>query len=146
VRRVDLAMTLGSAALIIADDSGVIYENQVGGGNFCFQMELEGILIPCDLGYPSDSYKTTITYELEQVFQSRGADPIRTLSDPSVIADEIDRILASHPELRWVSVDRSRLDESMNAWVYVKLDPGEATVVLQGFESTRGVLTWPGSD
>ena len=60
-------------------------------------------------------------------------------------ADAIDALLGKSRLTSFVSVDRSRLHDSTEAWVYVHLEGGEEGP-LTGFEGSSGVLTWPNSD
>lgn len=61
------------------------------------------------------------------------------------LADGVDAALAAEPDTRCARVDRSRLNDSHEAWVYVDLD-GAATDLLRGFGRSKAVLTWPNSD
>lgn len=85
-------------------------------------------------------------------------------------AGRIDRILAREHETAGLLVDRSRLSESHEAWVFVTIrthpdhfptlplscnaetraDPlstaNQAVSLLFGFGDARAVLTWPNSD
>jgi hypothetical protein len=134
--------------LLIEDPDGVVYQNQVGGV-VCWQAELKGILAPLEVT-PEDT------------------DRIMSLPYPSgiqgitiEIADAIDEILARSSLTSFLKVDRTRLEESWEAWVHVLIDTpsGDALVdpgaplhfnmytgPLYGFGRCRGVLTWPNSD
>lgn len=60
-------------------------------------------------------------------------------------ADRIDSLLKGSELTKGISVDRERLSDSCEAWVYVN---GEETP-LSAFKSIgkfRAVLTWPNSD
>lgn len=48
-------------------------------------------------------------------------------------ADALDAILDSHPSTRAVRVDRLRIDESSEAWVYVTIDAPESDVARGRF-------------
>lgn len=135
--------------LIIEDPAGVRYQNQVGGV-VCWQAELEGILCPLDIDAENASCIENLPY-------TSGAQGIS-----AEVADRIDAILASRPSTSFLRVDRARLDESWEAWVYVLVGATTGAVSpdmpvtdmpldtdmmpIRGFDTVRGVLTWPNSD
>ncbi len=142
---------LEGLALIIEFPSGVHYTNQAGGV-FCQQPRTEGVLVP--LG--SECH-------LEEKFDMFFAEkPIHLNLDD---ADALDEILHT-PEEPYVEtptffleVDRNRLDDSMEAWLYVTITacpdkmgvpPFEWTAderyPVFGFGRSSAVLTWPNSD
>lgn len=128
--------------LIIEHDSGVVYENQVGG-NICWPGMQEGVLAPVEVG--------PLTQEkIEVLPYPNGAAGISV-----EIADELDTLLASENTTRFLSVDRSRLHECWEAWIYViisappgqSVSPGEKYFgPAYGFGIKRAVLTWINSD
>ena len=102
---------LRGLALIVKRSSGVLYTNQTGG-NCCMHPVEEGVLVPleehCD-----------IEAKLAAFFERRGG--ILEHSD----ADELEVILRT-PEPPYcitptffLDVDRDRLRDSMEAWLYV---------------------------
>jgi hypothetical protein len=130
--------------LVIEHHSGVFYQNQVGG-NVCAEEELEGVLAPVGL----DAETVEVIANLEYLNGRKG------ISDE--IADAIDRILGAVQARRAtkadvVRVDRTRLQDSWEAWVYVVIDsptsfPDDNLFDSRlGFGTARGVLTWPNSD
>jgi len=141
------------AMLIIEHAPGVRYQNQVGGTT-CWQEELEGVLCPIDIGH--DQLR-----QIERLPYPQGHEGIS-----SAIADFIDEVLASKRSTSFVKVDRTRLGDSWEAWVYVLIEsPDEAGLVvghqvetateaspgtyvgpLEGFGRVKGVLTWENSD
>jgi hypothetical protein len=126
--------------LIIEESSGVFYYNQCGG-HCCFQNFAEGIL--SIIREYKGAYKTIADYTENKEHL--------TLED----ADFIDKELSKHEETSFLTVDRTMLEESMEAWIYVNINEGEASEVAKGdmwnaafknFTSTKGVLTWENSD
>lgn len=128
--------------LIIEHPSGVHYHNQVGGV-VCAQEELEGVLSPIDIS-------EEVASQIENCPYLQGRQGIS-----SEIADTIDALLSSQAGAKFLRVDRARLEESWEAWIYVLFDSpdyneqsgngpyfGEAF----GFGAARGVLTWCNSD
>jgi hypothetical protein len=117
----------------------VQYRNQVGGV-VCWQAEQEGIIAPLDFG-------DDVAAQIEGCPFPNGRQGIT-----EEIADVLDAIFASRPSTSIFKVDRTRLDESWEAWVYVTISrspefktPGVPGLIY-GFGATRGVLTWPNSD
>lgn len=128
--------------LVVECPSGVRYENQVGGV-VCWRGEQEGVLAPVDVA------RSTVE-AIQNCPYPQGAEGISL-----EIADMIDALLAAEPAARMLKVDRTRLRESWEAWIYVLVDAPRATVQdindgyygsVYGFGCARGVLTWPNSD
>ena len=141
MRRVNLYDMPRDVMLIIEYPSGVFYENQCGGVACC-QAELEGVLVPLGLA-PED---------VERFMTSPLAGAARLDVE---LADMIDGILASVFFAKYIRVDRSRLSDSCEAWVFVVAEtPEDSAFQLygpyfgapRGFGTVRGVLTWPNSD
>lgn len=128
--------------LIIEHPSGVRYLNQVGGVVNA-QEEMEGVLAPLDISEEAASRIEAYPYPQGRQGLSSG------------IATMIDDVLASEPGTRFLRVDRTRLDESWEAWVHVRFhspDTDDRSLVdpyfgeAYGFGAARGVLTWCNSD
>ncbi len=115
-----------SLGLIILMKTGVVVSNQTGG-NECMQPE---------------------AHELEHFFSfESGSVGYFALNER--MADYIDGFLAKDGNTRFLKVDRARLEESYEAWVFVEIlaaegDPG--ATLISGFRATKGILTWPNSD
>jgi hypothetical protein len=152
---------LEELALIVECPSGVLYTNQAGG-NYCLQPETEGVLVP--LGHSCN-----IEDKLYAFFT--GPDAPRRRLEPSH-ADALDIILRT-PEKPYVmtptfflEVDRTRLADSMEAWLYVTITESPEPYAFDewnrneqpelpqhptrypfaGFGRRSGVLTWANSD
>ena len=138
---IDLSFMETEVMLVVEHSTGVIYINQVGGVG-CARPEIEGALAPVDL---------------------READVQRIMGLPYVPgrglqadnADAIDAILISNVGGRHLRVDRERLHESYEAWVFVvgQVDDFSSDWFQRdyagsvfGFGTVKGVLTWPNSD
>jgi hypothetical protein len=135
-KRIDLGWFDG-LGLIVLHPSGVLYTNQVGGHG-CFHPEVEGVFFPLQTDINRYELNT-----LEQHFKGSW-DALNDFE-----ADLVDTVMRrSSRNLSWISVDRSRLKDSFEAWVYVKLDPKRTKMdeLLVGFDDAFGVLTWPNSD
>jgi len=127
--------------LVLEQASGVTYENQVGG-TLCWKATAEGVLAPVDLDPNAVEQIMNLPYEPHS-----GISP--------EVADAIDGVLAASPGGRFLKVDRTRLAESFEAWVFVVADiPDSSEHQLlgpyfgapRGFGRSTGVLTWPNSD
>jgi hypothetical protein len=128
--------------LIVEHPSGVVYENQVGG-TLCWQARAEGILAPVDLEPNA----------VEQIMKLPYDEGRRGIT--AEVADGIDAVLAASSGGRYLKVDRERLGESWEAWVFVVADIPESSEhqlegpyfgAPRGFGRSTGVLTWPNSD
>lgn len=119
--------------LIISFPSGVIYTNQVGGFG-CFHPELEGIFVPLSIG------NKKILFALQQHFKGNWQHIEN--SD----AEIIDKLLRSDG-FEFIKVDRMKLNESFEAWIFVEIEELSRDLqLLNGFGNTKGVLTWMNSD
>jgi hypothetical protein len=114
--------------LIIPHPSGIIFRNQVCGMS-CHQAELEGFYLPMSWDGVENA--------MEEIFHGG------RLSAED--ADRIDAALAknAHPSYE-VRVDRTRLDQSCEAWVWVTIS-GDF-YFAQNMSVTEAVLTWQNSD
>jgi hypothetical protein len=136
-RRVSL-YELEQLALIIMEESRVIYFNQAGG-TYCLQPEAEGVLITFSADYSLVERKPELLWErLTKVF---GIASSYTTEDQ---AEEIDDLLSFYPITNNISIDRTRLKDSYEAWVYVNIQGDSGN--LEGFGNCKGILTWPNSD
>jgi hypothetical protein len=141
MRRVNLYDMPRDVMLIIEYPTGVLYENQCGGVA-CSQEDLEGVLVPVGLP-PVDA-------ERVMALPFPGGAALN-----AEVADMIDEILASVSFAKYLRVDRSRLSDSCEAWVFVVAEtPQDSDFQIygpyfgspRGFGTVRGVLTWPNSD
>lgn len=137
--------------VILLFSSGVSYLNQVGGFS-CLQRIEEGVYVPIadDL---IDQFSMLMQYFCD------GPKWLGTCSNGIDIddADHIDHILSLAYSTRGIIVDRTRLADSCEAWIYVDL-VSEASDFFTtfnanvphfpatGFGTCKGVLTWPNSD
>lgn len=129
---------LNGVGVIVKHPSGVIYSNQTGG-HACLQPEMEGVFLPLDTDHLPENYNDGNMYALESLEWRghRGMTP--------ELADQVDAILTRHNFSEGILVDRTKLEESHEAWVYVTLAPSEWSV-YQGPAGKEGVLTWVNSD
>ncbi|MBI5927699.1 MAG: hypothetical protein HY862_00205 [Chloroflexi bacterium] len=137
-----LLWSLEYAGLIILYPSGVIYQNQTDG-LYCWQDCEEGVFVPLfDIALPNENRETQLGLLHEELakFFSGG------MQMSARIADSIDVLLQNYVPLRGIKIDRVRLYESKEAWVYVKCISLDKTDYSGFGDSFNAVLTWPNSD
>lgn len=130
---------LDQAGIIVLLPSGVKFLNQVGGGA-CFQYEAEGIFFPIshDHSVGFGEINERLEFRFDKIFST--GEKVE-----NNIADEIDAILHELPSTSGISVDRTKLDKSFEAWIYVKINDTELSA-YKGFENAKAILTWSNSD
>ncbi len=122
--------------LILLHPSGVLFTNQVAGF-VCMHPEVEGVFVPLPerVGRPE-------VHALRAHF--RGNWHTLTEEDAKVV----DGIFRSS-QLGFLRVDRARLADSYEAWVYVVVDHPQqdrAMDLFHGFTTRAGIVTWMNSD
>ena len=137
--------------LIIEWPSGILYSNQTGG-TACLHPEVEGVFIPLRNDCERDGDRLlSPENELLEYFEGpkhRGTGAIRGLDTDD--AELITSVLAKW-QLHQLAVDRTRLGDSHEAWVYVVIEgelAGGDGLPLRGFPAhpLKGILTWSNSD
>ncbi|WP_368738034.1 DUF6210 family protein [Myxococcus sp. AM009] len=129
--------------LILLWPTGVLYSNQTGG-NSCLHPQAEGAYLPL----------VDELVDLEGLLHQFFVGPQwmgrcdRGLDEET--AREIERILGLSYTTRELGlrVDRARLEDSHEAWVYVEVpaQPGGDLALLGPIPTSRGILTWANSD
>jgi hypothetical protein len=137
--------------LIISWPSGILFTNQTGGTS-CLRPEFEGVFVPlCNDCTLPELVLLSPANELWDYFtgprwQGTGATNGLQAED----ADFIDAVLLKARLFPAIRVDRSRLRESHEAWVYVTIsgEGSSAHPVFSGFAPypRAGILTWSNSD
>jgi hypothetical protein len=120
-----------SLGLIVHYPSGVLYTNQVGGTN-CLQPQTEGVYVPL-FDEVVNQEQQLYDYFVGPKWYGCCANGI-----DSETADAIDAILHARYITMFLSVDRSKLGESCEAWVYVTIakQPPEPPV---SFSTASGI-------
>jgi hypothetical protein len=129
--------------LIVLTPSGVYYSNQTGG-HACYHPTVEGVFIP--LGAEDvDQEKDLCEYFTGPKWAGWCCEGI-----DEETAAFIDSILAKSHLTKHITVDRTHLTNSHEAWVHVDFrntQPyGYGGVEVSGFGVCKGVLTWENSD
>ena len=143
---IDLYWTTG-AFVIVSRPTGIQYTNQTGG-NACRHPCLEGFVVPieCDEENPGAVQRRLTELFEGPVWQGGGARGEGISEDDAAY---IDAALYQPPGWN-ISVDRSRLSDSDEAWVWVELHPSERDPDFPLFSRMTppitGVLSWTNSD
>ena len=142
--RIRLAHMSGPGlGLIFLRPSGVFYTHEVGGYG-CQPALAEGVFAPLHRD-PDDDQETLLTAHFTGPkwggWCSDGID-VET-------ADFVDHVLSLSDETEYLKVDRTRLAESKEAWIYVDVqEPAENSelALISGFGVCKGVFLWRNSD
>ncbi len=142
VRLYDLAGT----ALVIPHATGIIYSNQAGG-HACLQPKAEGFLVPIanDVGLaPTHDFRSPENDLFKYFTNLHSCGAPLTETD----AQKIESIMHKLPMWDGLSVDRDRLDDSVEAWVFVTIAETEQKPILVNGLSypLSAILTWTNSD
>ncbi|MHA7631633.1 DUF6210 family protein [Corallococcus sp. M7] len=123
--------------------TGVLYSNQTGGST-CLHPQAEGAFLPLvdELVAQENLLNQYFTGPKWRGACANGID--------EETAQEIDRILGLSGSTRELGlrVDRARLTESHEAWVYVEVpaQPENRFAILERIPASQGILTWANSD
>ncbi|TXK83963.1 DUF6210 family protein [Paenibacillus sp. N3.4] len=125
--------SLEQLALIIKSKSGVVYYNQAGGYS-CLQPSVEGIL-------------TILEDDTKELLQNLSLFCLNKTKITLEDAKFLDELLRANKAGKFLSIDRERLEDSMEAWLNVIIDIEMIeNTLLNGFEEDVGILTWNNSD
>lgn len=102
-----LLHSLEQLGLLILCESGVLYTNQAGGVS-CMQPSEEGMLALIEDDYKMNSSLYKIARHLKNAVGLTEED-----------ADFIDNVFRNNTSTSFLTVDRDRLANSMEAWLYV---------------------------
>lgn len=139
--RTVLLYDLTQCALILPAPSGIEYMQQCGGTS-CFQRTLEGGLVPIAYNLLPQQYEQSLEAGLARLFPEGNPGGVEEAE-----ADEIDRLLAASFTTAAIRVDRAQLHRSVEAWVYVVVDPATFKgSPFDGWDRFEAVLTWANSD
>mgnify|MGYP003417283417 CR=1 FL=1 len=117
--------------LIVKYPTGIIYTNQVAGYG-CFHPNVEGFFVPL----PVKRGK----HELF-AFKSHFNGNWRNISEEDFTF--INKVLKKN--LRYIQVDHELVSESYEAWIHVVIQNYDNSPI-QGYDVTKGILTWQNSD
>lgn len=132
--------------LIILRPSGVFYSNQTGG-HYCLQSKGEGIFVPVH-DECKEQEKNLLQYFTTERQEKIKERPMK-YSLYNEDADFIDSVLDLSVATKVLRVDRERLDDSHEAWVYVTVaDQPLEPLALGDFITgeTASGRVWRGAD
>ena len=129
---------LNSLALIVPASTKIVYRNQTGG-HACLQSELEGYLVPF-AGEVRDKCERLLSHFTGPKWGGWCSERI-----DEETADEIDSVLAEMPGRDQITVDRTKLYQSCEAWVHVRII-GPLLALVEHAAPSEAILTWPNSD
>lgn len=130
--------------MILLLPTGVTYSNQAGGLT-CHHPQAEGCFVPL-----SDRSGALVRQLTEHFTGPKWVGYCSNGIDDET-ANLIDHLLNELPPAFEVpiSVDRARMAESQEAWVYVQVGappPGQPVPIVEGLAPCEAVLTWLNSD
>ena len=131
-----LLYDLRGVGLLIPWPSGVVYQGQVGG-HYCLPFREEGIFVPMETEGLAEHLYDYFTGAKWGGWCGDGID--------EEAADFVDQLLAQRlpHEEGFIKVDRSRLREATEAWIYVDV---QKDANLAGLTPCKAILTWENSD
>lgn len=133
-------------ALIVPHPTGIIYTNQAGG-HACLQPQVEGFVVPIanDVGLAPEHRFISPENQLFKYFNK-----LHSCGHPLTERDAkaIESIFHQLPIWGGLSVDRSRLNESVESWVYVNVSAHEqGPLPVDGLSfPLEAILTWTNCD
>jgi len=140
--------------VILSHNSGVVYSNQTGGTSNLDPC-MEGVYLPLRNDY-SDVTKEFLSPENDLTKYFTGYPYFGQGATSGITEDDatrIEEILSKYRLHQVISVDRARLADSHEAWIYIRVNgneiQGDADLsAWSGFSDypIGGVLTWCNSD
>jgi hypothetical protein len=104
------------------------------------QRKMEGVLVPIDYDYLLEDCRELLEFHLTSLFPE---------GNPGIITQEsvkrIQRMLDKSPFTKGIHVDHSRLADSVESWLFVRVT-SDLNGMLHSFGDTEAVLTWQNSD
>ena len=141
--RIDLTHTSKNVfGLIILQPSGAFYTLETGG-YACYHESAEGVFVPVH-EETEDSQQGLLTAHFTgpkwNGWCSEGID--------EKDAEYIDYVFSLSPATDYLRVDRFRLDDSKEAWVYIRISESgdDPNCPISGFGNCKGVFVWGNSD
>lgn len=142
--KIEIWDTVG-LGLIINYPSGVLVSNQTGGTS-CLHPCIEGIYIPLHNDYSeTDKQFLSPEIDLEKYFvgpKYMGSGATKGIDKEDI--SNITEILTKYGLNEFISVDREKMEQSHEAWIYVNI---KNLYLLSNFPvELSGILTWNNSD
>lgn len=127
--------------LVILRPTGIFYTHQTGGYT-CYLSEEEGVYVPVQRQF-TDQESLLFNFFTGPKWNGWCGDGI-----DEATAEYVDYVLSTSFQTRYLRVDRTRLDDCKEAWVYVDVsEPDEPDLApISGFGNCKGVFLWTNSD
>ena len=125
--------------VIVLKDSGVWISNQTGGHG-CLHPAEQGIYIPI---LKAERYLQKFS---EFFYSGPKWQGWCTQGIDNETADFLDNFFAENFWTKYLKVDRTRLEDSHEAWVYVNIAATQKEDLFYRFGNCQGVVTWENSD
>ena len=140
--RITLSHVSGDVmGLIILQPSGVLYTHETGG-YACYHESAEGVFVPLheETEENQEGLLSAHFWHKWNNWCDGGID--------EQTAEYIDYVFSLSPATNYLRVDRFRLDDCKEAWIYVRVrEPSEdAGSPISGFGECKGVFVWGNSD
>lgn len=129
---------LEQTGVIILDKVGLPYFNQ-SGGIHCQQAMETGYFVPISNDPPSDQPELALAGRLSNITKNRIG-----LNERS--AGEINQLLKEISSSDHFEVDTEKLQQSAEAWIYLRIYPAGEFSTFGGADPFKAVLTWPNTD
>lgn len=141
--RINLARANGPGlGLIILHSSGVFYTHETGG-YACHPSLAQGVFAPLHREADDDQEALLIAHFTGPKWNGWCSDSIDEQD-----ADYVDYVLSLAPATLYLKVDRTRLADSREAWIYVDVhEPTYSELApISGFGECKGIFIWGNSD
>ena len=135
--------------IIIELSTGVMISNQTGG-TACLHPKIEGVFLPFANDYDAETRKfMSPEIELTEYFTGpkyNGSGAIKGIDIGDV--EKINSILLKSSLDELIEIDLTKLAESHEAWIRIKINKTQGSYLLKGFSEfpLKGILTWGNSD
>lgn len=135
--------------IIIEYPTGIMISNQTGG-TACLHPKIEGIFLPLSNDYSEENLEfISPEIELTDYFNGlkyNGSGATKGIHKEDV--DKINSILSKYGLDEFIEIDLTRLTESHEAWIRIKINESQKNDLMKGFEKypLSGILTWSNSD
>lgn len=126
---------LEQLGVILLDQDGPTYFNLVGGNNRV-DVTAQGFFVPVSNDPPVDAPELALPSRLSGITKNM-VGLSKDLTQP------INQLLMEISSSDHYEVDETKLDQSSEGWVYLKVIPEGEFSTFDGFVPFEAVLTWP---
>lgn len=132
---------MNTIAMIIPYPSGVFYSNRAGG-QACLYPSIESIVMPVSLENTDIGSRCALTDDICSI--DVGGWGYGTIT--TELADAYDAVFLKYGETKNFRVDRTKLDHSAEAWLYITFHDLDTYILNLNTPlpfGKKGILTWP---